>query len=65
MVTYQEVIGGDHSNNGEINSRAVALSKGSIYCKSLRWTFGNSVVLTLTLAFERCIKLFHLLEEII
>ena len=45
MVTYQEVIGGDHSNNGEMNSRAVALSKGSIYCKSLRWTFGNSVVL--------------------
>ena len=45
MVTYQEVIGGDHSNNGEINSRAVALSEGSIYCKSLRWTFVNSVVL--------------------
>ena len=33
MVTYQEVIGGDHSNNGEMNSRAVALSEGSIYYK--------------------------------
>ena len=44
MVTYQEVIGGDHSNNGEMNSRAVALSEGSIYCKKFE-TFGNSVVL--------------------
>ena len=44
MVTSQEVIGGDHSNNGEMNSRAVALSEGSIYYKKFA-TFGNSVVL--------------------
>ena len=45
MVSYLEVIGGDHSNNGNPRSRAGARSKGSKYCKSLRWTFSNSVVL--------------------
>ena len=44
-VTHQELIGGDHSNNGRLKSRAVAVSEGSIYFKSLRWTFGNFVVL--------------------
>ena len=44
MVTHQELIGGDHSNNGRPKSRAVAVSEGSIYFKSLRWTFGNFVV---------------------
>ena len=66
MVTYQEVIGGDHSNNGEMNSRAVALSEGSIYYKKfaviLLFLMHNVMS---TLAFERCIKLFHLLEELI
>ena len=28
MVTYQEVIGGDHSNNRKLKSRAVALGEG-------------------------------------
>ena len=28
MVTYQEVINGDHSNNGKLKSRAVALGEG-------------------------------------
>ena len=28
MVTYQEVIDGDHSNNGKLKSRAVALGEG-------------------------------------
>ena len=45
MVTYQELISGDHNNNGKPRSRAVALSEGSIYCKRLRRTFSNSVVL--------------------
>ena len=36
MVTHQELIGGDHSNNGRLKSRAVAVSEGSIYFKSLR-----------------------------
>ena len=36
---------GDHNNNGKPRSRAVALGEGSIYCKRLRRTFGNSVVL--------------------
>ena len=40
MVTHQELIGGDHSNNGRLKSRAVAVSEGSIYFKSLRWTLG-------------------------
>ena len=44
MVTYQVVICGEHSNNGELNSRVVALSEGSKYCKRLRRTFSNSVV---------------------
>ena len=44
MVTYQEVICGEHSNNGELNSRSVTLSEGSVCCKRLRRTFSNSVV---------------------
>ena len=43
-VTYQVVICGEHSNNGELNSRVVALSESSICCKRLRRTFSNSVV---------------------
>ena len=44
MVTYQVVICGEHSNNGELNSHVVALSESSIYCIRLRRTFSNSVV---------------------
>ena len=38
------MICGEHSNNGELNSRVVALSESSISCKRLRRTFSNSVV---------------------
>ena len=42
MVTHQELICGDHSNNGRLKSRAVAVSEGSIYFKVCD---GRSVIL--------------------
>ena len=44
MVSHQEVLCGEQSNDRELNSRALALSEGSICCKRLRRTFSNSVV---------------------
>ena len=43
MVSYLEVIGGDHSNNGNPRSRAGARSKGSKY--SVKVCDGRSVIL--------------------